>query len=485
VIHADAPPGTPLEVTELALEPIEQALRELPPTELKQFVSTTGVQNAAGLIPVTGSHYAEIFVYLTPPELRARSNDEIIEAITQRVGSPPLFKRVQYVRVGPMLASGDPIQVSIQANDFVEGASATHELKSYLSVLPGVHNVADTYQMGKKTVSLNINALASTASAIAPEDVGNVVRGAYNGLIPTKVWQGSEEVPIRVTLQEKDRANPATLSKLKALSPNGVLVPIHKLATANVSNDLAMREHFNGRRQLLVTADVDPNLTDPLTVSHQLRPFLKTLQSKHLGVVFMIGGDAAATDEGLNALLVTFIISLFAILFVLIMTYQRVSHALLSFVSIPLGFMAATWAFALHGKPFTFLGVMGMIALCGVIVNQAVTFLDFIRHFRSLGENRWQSLVSTGRLRLKPIFLTTATTVAGVLPTAYGIGGGDSFVTYIALALSWGLGLGTLLMLFAIPVGVALLDDLAEVKLRRPSFKWWYREKPVALYPRP
>src|SRR5690606_27747758 len=125
-----------------------------------------------------------------------------------------------------------------------------------------------------------------------------------------------------------------------------------------------------------------------------------------------------------------------------------------------LGIVAVIWTFFVHGMPLTFMGMLGVVALAGVIVNNAIVFMDFVNQNRAEGGDRWECIVEAGRIRIRPIFLTTVTTVAGILPTAYGIGGLDKFVVPIALALGWGMFFGSVLSTLVFPCAVAILDDI-------------------------
>ena len=129
-------------------------------------------------------------------------------------------------------------------------------------------------------------------------------------------------------------------------------------------------------------------------------------------------------------------------------------------LTVPLGFIAVVWAFTLHGDPLTFMGGLGMVGLFGVIVNNAIVFVDFLNKKREKGMSKEESIEATAMQRLRPIFLTTITSVFGILPTAYGIGGKDDFVVPIALALGWGLFFGSLMTIFILPTSIAITDDM-------------------------
>jgi multidrug efflux pump subunit AcrB len=157
--------------------------------------------------------------------------------------------------------------------------------------------------------------------------------------------------------------------------------------------------------------------------------------------------------------------------------FKNIFQPLLTLTSIPLGFIGVVYAMLLHDRPLSFMALLGVIALAGVIVNNAIVFIDFVNsrrlnNFRSLND----SIVDAASTRLRPIVLTTLTTVVGLLPTAYGeslknltgFGGSDPFIVPIALALGWGLTFGSFLTTLTLPALLRILDDLIELtqKLR-------------------
>jgi multidrug efflux pump subunit AcrB len=156
------------------------------------------------------------------------------------------------------------------------------------------------------------------------------------------------------------------------------------------------------------------------------------------------------------------------IFLVLVLTFGKLLQPLLVMLTIPMGIISVILTFFVHGKPLGFFAMLGIIALAGVIVNNAIVLIDFVNQRRKEGANRPQSIIDAAGVRFRPIFLTTATTVAGLLPTAYGIGGSDEFVKPIALALGWGLLFGSALTAVVFPSAIAIVDDLE---------LWWDKKR--------
>jgi multidrug efflux pump subunit AcrB len=161
-----------------------------------------------------------------------------------------------------------------------------------------------------------------------------------------------------------------------------------------------------------------------------------------------------------------FIFALFGILLLMILLFKNLYQPFVIAMTIPLGVVSVIWAFFLHGQPLTFMAMIGVIALAGVIVNNAIVFVDFVNKARGRGMEGQACIVDAAKKRLRPIFLTTVTTVAGVLPTAYGIGGLDPFVVPIALALGWGILFGSVLTTVVLPPVLAITEDIRSLSER-------------------
>lgn len=203
-------------------------------------------------------------------------------------------------------------------------------------------------------------------------------------------------------------------------------------------------------------------------VSRKMKPIVAKLTKDLPNYNINFSGEDEDTNESMMALGRAFIFTTLIILSLLVVTFRNLFQPILILTSIPLGLMGVIFAMFIHNRPLSFMALLGVIALSGVIVNNAIVLIDFINRQRENGESLDSSVASAARVRLRPILLTTATTVSGLLPTAYGeyfqkylgIGGGDPFIIPIALALGWGLAFGAVLTLIFFPSFVRVLDDV-------------------------
>jgi multidrug efflux pump subunit AcrB len=436
------------------------------------FLTKGGIQQQDPNDPGTrrGSEYGQIAVFLTPESQRARTVDQVIEQLRTEIGTPEGVERVTFARVNPGPPVGKAVSLSVRARTYEEIMPAVNEIKRVLGTFKGVTDIDDSYILGKKEVVLRVDAPEAAAAGLSVAQIGQTVRAAFDGVVATSIKSLGDEVDVRVSLDEKSRQNAATLDQILIPNPRGALIPLSQVARKEEAQNLANYQHEAGQRQIRVTADVDPKQASSIEVNGRLKKMLPEINAKYPAVSVQFGGEDEDTQESFQSLGRAFIVAFMCIFLVLVLTFGKLLQPLLVMLTIPLGIIAVIWTFFFHGKPLGFFSMLGIIALAGVIVNNAIVLIDFVNQRRKEGASRRQSIIDAAGVRFRPIFLTTATTVAGLLPTAYGIGGSDEFVKPIALALGWGLLLGSLLTAYVFPAAIAITDDLEtwlEKKLTR------------------
>ncbi len=460
-IKIEAPSGSSLEKTEGLIAPVAKHIESLPRTDLLNYTALVGENSYDMLEPGyrRGGEYAYFLVYLTPAENRDRSADQIMELLRERIGSPPGLKEVRFSRVASGPPVGKPVSLSVTGEDFPVLQKAAADLRAKLATVKGVKDITDTYSLGKDEMRLKIRQKEAIAAGLDSTSVGTSVRAAFEGIVASSLRNLDEEVDLRVILDPKERTSLASLESLFVLNPASQLIPLKRVVDFGTGKGLQVIDHKDYLRQVNVTADVDYDVISAAQANDVIRGYFKEFSEKFPGVGISFGGEDQDTIEAMESLGRAFIVAFMAIFLILVMTFQNLAQPFLVMITIPLGAVAALIAFFVHGWPITFMGMMGIVALAGVIVNNAIVMIDFVNQLRSKGLSQRQSIIDAAGIRFRPIFLTTATTVAGLLPTAYGIGGLDEFVVPIALALGWGLLFGSVLTAVIFPVAIAALDD--------------------------
>lgn len=469
-VRTEVPVGTSLLRHEELLRPIEKIVSQLPNPELEDFTTTIGIVQQDPNDPNTrrGPEFAQIAVFLTPENKRERNSTEIIEELRRKINVPQGFVRVSFDRVNPGPPAGRPINIGVRGQNYDEIMPAVNEIKEILAKIDGATDIADNFQKGKEEIQVRILPVEAAAAGLSVSSVGNTIRAAFEGIVATTVKELDEEVDVRVSLAREQRSDASTLGEVFVPNSRGDLIHLSKISQVRKEQSITIFEHEANQRQVRILGDVNTEKTTALLVSEQVRKSLPDLQKNHPKVEVFFGGEEEDTNESMASLLRAFVFAVVGIFLILILTFKSLLQPLVTLITVPLGIMAVIWTFLLHGLPLSFMAMLGIIALSGVIVNNAIVFVDFVNEQRAKGIGQMESIVDAARMRIRPIFLTTVTTVIGVIPTAYGIGGLDKFVVPIAMALGWGLMFGSVLTAFVFPSALAILDDVARKFSRRP-----------------
>jgi multidrug efflux pump subunit AcrB len=463
-IRFEAPTGLSVEQMERLLEPAEKVVAGLPKKDFENQVTFIGLQADDPNDPFAkrGGEYAQIAVYLTPAYKRVRTVNDIITELRPKIDGIQGFQRVTFAQVSGGPPVGKPVSIGVRGAEYADILPAVEDLKKLVATIPGTTDLADSYVRGKEEIVLEVDGAEAAAAGLSVASIASTVRAAFAGLEATSVRGLDEEVRVRVQLPEEARSSRTTLETLNIPNPTGALVPLKSVTRQRRAQGVSSFDHEANSREVRVTAEVDTQKTSANFVNADLRKQIQQIADKHPKVTFHFGGEGEDTWESLQSLARAFIVAAMAIFLILVFTFQNLLQPLLILLTIPLGIMAVIVTFILHGRPLSFMAMLGIIALAGVIVNNAIILVDFVNQLRRDGKSKLESIIGSTSVRLRPIFLTTSTTVVGLLPTAYGIGGRDDFVVPIALALGWGLLLGSFLTALVFPAAIAVLDDIEE-----------------------
>jgi len=462
-VYIEAPVGTSLDAMSERVKEVERVLEELPDGELNTYVTRIG---AAGF--ELGMGQAENFAYvvmdLTPYTTRERSADEIVEELRSKTDELEGFEKVTYevVRGGPPV--GKPITLRITGIDDERRAALATEIVRYLEQVEGVKDIDRDDKVGKEQVEIKLDYERLARLGLTVADVAQNVRIAYDGQKVTSIRDGDEDVEFRVQFAETARRDLNFLKNLVIPNQQGRLISLREVARLKTGPGPNTIRHFEGIRTTTVYADVDQEVTTPFAV---IMPMFRSLNldENWPDMSVRAGGEAEESAKALKNLAFTFIIAFAGIYFLLVLLFNSFAQPFLVMVAIPFGIVGVIFALAIHGEPLSFIAIIGTIGLAGVVVNDSLVLVDHLNELRRQRSNlTLREVVALGTAnRLRAIILTSLTTVAGVLPLAYGIGGTDYFISPMALALGYGLIFSTPLTLVLVPSLYMIWDDIGRV----------------------
>jgi multidrug efflux pump subunit AcrB len=462
-IRARAPVGTPVERMGELMLPLEEVVATLPRSEMDNFITQVGVIQRRAEDPETerASHVGQIVVYLKPQADRSMTADELIDQL--RKGSVGIggFTELLFEKVRPGPPVGRAVEARVKGEDLAELDSIAEKLRAFLEGIPGVNNVKDDYERGKDEIRVVVNEQEASRAGLAVEDVALSVRASLDGAIATTIKRSDEEIDVRVRYPDALRYRQGVLEEIQIPNPGGHLVPITAVASFDRAPGVTAIKHVDRKRSITVTADVDEVRATAIGVTSKIvRWFREEIAKDHPDVTIAFGGEWEKTQESLDSLKIAAVMAVFIIFIVLAFQFQSLLQPLIVLIAIPYGFIGVVWAFLFHMEPKSFVALFGAIGLAGIVVNNSIVLIDFINKAKAKGMSLREAIIEAASMRLRPILLTTITTVFGLLPVAYGIMGADPFLEPMALAIGWGLAFATCCTLLFTPCLYAVIDDV-------------------------
>lgn len=458
-LNFELPTTTSLDETSERARVLEDAVLALPETERAAVITNIGLSaidvNRADL----GSHLGQVVFNLTPAGARERSATEIVDALRAEVADAPGFTKLEFkgLQAGP---GGAAIEVALEGDDFEALRAAAEEVKGWLLGQTGVHDVFDDWAPGKAELEVRVDPEAGQALGLTTAAVALQVRDAFQGREATTVRRLDEDVPLVVRFPEEDRSFRRTLEELWLTTPTGAQVPFAAVAHVREGRGLAKIVRGDRRRAVTVLADVDTAKANALEVNERLRKRFEAPLRRERGVDLKIKGQRREAEESMRGLMQAFGLAVLLIYFILGTQFRSFAQPLFVMVAIPFGVDGILVGHMLLGKDLSFLSMMGLVATSGIVVNDSLVLVDLVNRLRRDGVSTLEACVRGSVRRLRPILLTSATTILGLTPLAFFASGQARFLSPMAISIVFGIGFATGLTLVMIPCLYLILEDV-------------------------
>jgi|GEM_PF-359075 len=379
------------------------------------------------------------------------------------------LEKIEYMQAGGGPPVGAPVQFEIRGDDFEELRSVSRQVKEILSGVEGVYDIRDNQEEGKQEFHVQINEARAAMAGVSVTQIASTIQTFFEGRVASSIKEADEEIDIRVILPENYRNSLDSLKQVKVRNNFGNLVPITELAWFEKKDGVSLISHSDFIRTIYIKANIDENRNSSVRVNTELMSKTKAIREAHPNLTFKAGGEYEDTQDSMKDLGFSFLIAVLGIMIILVLMFGNMRHPRVVMMAIPLGLVGVIFTFFIHkvfwipNLTLSFLATFGIIGLAGVVVNDAIVLVDYINKLRAQGKSRDQAVVEAGTTRLRAVLLTTITTLFGLLPTAYGIGGDDPFLKPMALTIAWGLTFATLITLIVIPVYYTIWEDRAYI----------------------
>ncbi|MDH3591189.1 MAG: efflux RND transporter permease subunit [Planctomycetota bacterium] len=459
------PQGSPQRRTQAVVKRLEDALARVDATftprqpdgrKLVKRAFTQYGQNSSA--NENGPHVATVYVDLLTAEDRSGSIQEFLRAWREEAGSVPGV--IQLVIGEPAAGpSGQAIEVRFAGSDLQRCKAAADETRAYYRRFVGVSNLLDDLRPGKPERRLRL-AEGAYRLGLDAQRIAQQVSAAYRGATAYELQRGRESYEIDVRLRESDRDSMDDFSLMRVQLPDGTAAPLEAVANVVPGRGWARIARIDGVRTVTLIGDVDTTVAKSAAINAAMqRELLPQLAERYPGLDIALAGEAEESAKSSQSMVTSMILGLFGVFLLLSFQFRSYIEPVVVMVAIPFAFIGVIWGHVLVGLPFTLPSLLGFIALSGVVVNDSILLVEFLKARRREGIAAEDAASAASRMRFRAVLLTSATTIAGLLPLLAERSLQARIIQPIAVSTAFGIAASTLLVLAVLPCLYVILDD--------------------------
>ena len=405
-----------------------------------------------------GDYLGEVDLELFPSEQRTVSAEQIANLWRERVGQIPGAVEVSIEH--DLVTGRKAIDLQLSGADLGEVREVAETVKSKLAEYAGVFDILDTYRAGKPEIELELTS-EGEALGLTLQGLGRQVRQGFFGEEAQRVQRNRDDIRVMLRYPLGDRRSLGDLERIRVRTPAGNEVPFSTVATGSIGRGPASITRIDRRRSINVQAEVDASITTSGQVIAALEEqFLPDLMARHPGISYSFEGDEAEFAESMGGLVKGFVVIMFVMYGMLAIPLKSYWKPAIILSAIPFGMVGAVWGHAILGLEVSFLSMCGMVALAGVVVNDALVMVAFINKAARRESSLRNAVRQAGEARFRAILLTSLTTAAGVTPLILEESLQAEFLIPMAVALAAGVLFATAVTLVLVPALYLVMDDI-------------------------
>lgn len=466
-VNVRAIPGTSMDETMELVSKIRNTVTELPPGELESTNSIAGVSFIDAARFDYGENLGQIWVELREGEGRTRTTGEVIADLRSSFEVLPSgVEKISVVQpqAGP---TGAAINLSIRGEDGATLQAIADEMMTFLNTINGVVDIHDNSSVGKREVRLTVTdsgrQLGFTELGLATE-----LRASFEGTRFARLRSGDDDVEVIVKLPDELRSQRSSLDNVRVTSPAGGRVPLSSVAKFEESTGVMEITRDDGRRSIHVQGDVNKKVVSSKEVTARLESQFGDLGARWPGYDLVFEGDEKETNEALAGLSSAGVIALLVMYLILGTLFKSMTQPFVIMLAIPLAGIGVVIGHLLMQRGLSFMSLIGLLALAGVVVNDSLILIDLVNRRRQAGDSITDAIHLAGTQRFRPIVLTSVTTMLGLSPLTFFASGQARFLQPMAISVFFGLAFATVLILIVVPCAYGILDDfLGALGLRK------------------
>ncbi|MBF72654.1 hypothetical protein CMK20_00535 [Candidatus Poribacteria bacterium] len=478
-IKVDMPTDYGIEETTQFMEKLERVVKSLPKEEYVALVTNIGLQTPTNGLEGTSisSNVAEVLVELVPKDERNRSRDEIIEFLRLQMTEITGAEKIYFDKQEGGPPRGRDVEVKVKGDRIPQLVAIANQLKKKLSSIDGVFDVKDDFKSGKPEIRLRTKGEKLRQFGLTIFQVANNVRHAIEGNTCTVYRDADEAIDVVVKYTKNSMNTIDALSQMMIATPSGISVPLKDIAQISRENSLVDIKRFDVERAITVSASVDREVTSPAIATQVLQATFEDIGFRYPGYSLDFRGEFDQILESFKELGLKLLpMGVMLMYFILGAQFKSFLQPFIILFAIPFGVIGAMVGLLITQSTLSLIALFGVVALAGIVVNDSIVLIDFINQRRNQNQKSKtyddqekandpvdelrDAVLKGSRLRLRPIVLTSITTIAGLIPMFLGLGGKSPVWQPLASTIIFGLLFSTLLTLFVMPALYYIIEGI-------------------------
>ena len=407
---------------------------------------------------VRRGNFIDVEIVMKPPDERDMTANEVIELWREQIGDLPGVVQVTFEAESGPGGHRPDISVDLSHSDIAVLEQASRDLLQRVESFANTRDVADNYNKGKAQYDFQLRP-EGRALGLTDDELGDQLRGAFFGSLALRLLRGTNEIEVRVKLPEEQREDVHHLEDLVIRTPNGMEVPLLDVADVEETAAFSSINRRNGRRVVNVSMDVEPKRAITQVIDAVKTKELPELRESYPGLTWTFEGGDAEMRRATASLSGSFGLALAVIYALLAIAFRDYIQPLIVLVAIPFGIVGAVIGHILLGYDLSLISLMGVIALSGVVVNDALIMIDYANRHRGR-QSAYKAISQAGVRRFRPILLTTATTFGGLTPLIFETSLQAQYIIPMAISLGFGILFSTAIILVLVPCLYLIFEDL-------------------------
>lgn len=454
------PAGTRENITEEWLNHVEKAVWEVNEEFRKEYLASDldAVLKVERKVGPT-SYEGNLAITMLDSETRGETfvMREFTDALRKKTGR---ISEAEQLTFGVVNTFGKPVSISLIGNNYKELNSATEQVKKELESLEELRDVIDTNLEGLREINISLKEKGKYLGLNLNEVVGQV-RSGFFGSEVQRLQRGRDEVKVWVRYAESDRSDISKLENMRIRFADGREFPLHEIANFEVQRGVIAINHIDGKREVKVEAEISRGDVSVTDITNNIRDsIVPAVLIDYPSVKALYEGQNRQSEKTAKSFQRVFPLILLAMFFTIALTFRSISQTVIVFALIPFGLVGVAWGHYMLGRPISILSNMGVIALIGIIVNDALVFVTTFNNLIKQDKDQMTAIYEAGISRFRPILLTSITTIAGLGPLLFEKSVQAAFLIPMAISVAFGLAFATLIILVLLPILLILVNRI-------------------------